>query len=202
MKTLLIFLFVFTIVLSFSYAQQVQVFYRCGQPDPGADHIVFYIKIVNTGSTPIALNSLTAQYYYTREGSSEEEYEVLFAAMGEENVSCSFDYNNGCLNVGFPNSTEELAECEDTGEIKILIRKKDYSAYNQDNDHSFDADKLTIQYWENITVEQNGVRIFGNPPGRANRNPASPPPTCPPTQTPTQTVTPTPAVTPTPTPLP
>ncbi|GHO56510.1 cellulose binding domain-containing protein [Ktedonobacter robiniae] len=158
------------------------------------------LQIVNTGSSSVALSGLTMRYWFTRDTNQAISVFCDYAAIGCSSVTgtaaavaqpvATADYY---VQVGFTSGI--LNANANTGKIKIRASKADFSSFTQTNDYSFNALFTAFTDWQNVTLYQNGVLVWGVEPTGSSTTPT-------PTPTQTQTTTPTPTQTTTPTPTP
>lgn len=166
---------------------QMKVQYRCGETSASTSQIKPQVNIINTGTTSIPLSEVIMRYYYTKEGSSAEEFSVDYAVIGSGNITGSPE--NGYLEVGFLSGAGSLSSGAGTGEIQLRLNKSDWSNYDQTDDYSFNSSKTAFEDWERITLFRNGSMIWGiDPDGN------TPGPTMVPTPTPEPTPIPPPQV--------
>jgi len=100
------------------------------------------MRIVNTGTTAVALSTLTMRYWYTIDaGSTTQQAACDFATLGCNNVVETFTTvtpaRTGAdtyFQVGFASGAGNLAGGANTGEIQISAHKSDFSAYTETND--------------------------------------------------------------------
>ncbi len=165
-----------------------------------------HIEVVNTGSTAIALSSVTIRYYYTEDGTQAQTFWCDWSTAGSANVSGTFvslstplSNADHYLQIGFSSAAGSLAAGA-TAEIQGRFAKSDWSNYNQANDYSFNASASSYAPWASITGYISGTLSWGTEPG-SSATTATPTRATTPTVVPTQGVTPTPTqvVTPTPT---
>ncbi len=165
--------------------------YRCMESAANATQIRPVINIVSTSSVSVPLSELTARYYYSKEGSSGEDYRVDYAgpAIGTGNIVLTA--GTGYLQVGFSAGAGNLNGFVQTGEIQIRANKTDWTAYDQSNDWSFDGTVTAFTDWDRIALFRNGTLVWGNPSdGGTPPPPTADPPTAEPTATPEVTPTP------------
>jgi endoglucanase len=173
----------------------IKVQYKCAETNVSAQQIKPHINIVNEGSINVSLSELTVRYFYTKEGSTSEEFNVDYAIIGSGNISGSF--HDGFLEVSFSSGAGTLEAGAQTGEMQLRFNKTDWSNYNQDDDWSFDPSITTFTNYYNIALYQNGTLIWGNEAGAVPDD--TPVPTEPPADTPTPVITNPPQDTPVPT---
>ncbi len=199
-------------------ASPLKVQYVSSDPTSPTTQLKVTLQIVNTGSSSFSLSQLTMRYWFTRDTASPIstfcDYAVLgcgvitTTALPDPQPTATADTY---LQVGFTSGT--LAANSNTGKIKVRASKADFSNFIQTNDYSFNAAFTSLTDWQNVTLYQNGVLVWGTEPfgGTATATPtsiatrtptATPTGTRTPTATPTATRTPTPSPTATPTPSP
>jgi len=166
------------------------------------------LQIVNTGGSSVSLTQLTMRYWFTRDTASPISTFCDYAALGCGVITTTALADpqptataDTYLQVGFTSGT--LAANSNTGKIKVRASKADFSNFAQTNDYSFNAAFTSLTDWQNVTLYQNGVLVWGTEPsgGTATATPTSAA-TNTPTATPTATRTPTPTPTATSTPTP
>ncbi|MBN2534048.1 MAG: M6 family metalloprotease domain-containing protein [Spirochaetales bacterium] len=172
-----------------SQTGDIKLQYRCADINVSTNQIKPHITILNTGDSAVPMNQLTVRYYYTREGSGEEEFHVDYSGIGTGNISGSFQ--NGFLEVSFSSGAGTLSPGAQTGEIQLRINKTDWSSYDQSDDYSFDASYSDFLDYTRITLYLNGILTWGTEPGGTEITP-SPYSTSAPTPEPTGISTPEP----------
>ena len=143
-----------------------------------------YFKIVNGGTTSVALSGLTIRYYFTQDTSSGQLFQCDFAMPplvcstlmpGNNNVIGTFvtmpmstwtTTADHYLELSFPASTETIVPNGDTGEIEVASVDKNYdNVFYQNNDYSYNGGALTAYViWNQVTLYQNGLLVWGVPP--------------------------------------
>jgi endoglucanase len=126
-------------------------------------------RIVNTGSSAIALSSIKVRYYYTIDGEKSQNFFVDYATAGSGNITGTFvkmataktnaDYY---VEIGF-NSAGSLAAGA-SSDIQCRIAKADWSNYTQANDYSFNASSTTYADWGKAPGYIAGSLKWGNEP--------------------------------------
>jgi endoglucanase len=195
-------------------AGALEVRYRVGDPGAPTDNqIKPHLEIVNRGTTSVPLSELVVRYWYTSEGTQPQVYWCDWATIGCARVSGSLSRlatarpgADSTLELRFGAAAGSLAPGASTGEIQSRFNKTDWSAYDERDDHSFDAGKLSFATATRVTLYRNGVLVWGVEPSGGGVTPtplptATPTPvvTATPTRTPTPAPTATPTVAPTPT---
>ncbi|MEV4532659.1 glycoside hydrolase family 44 protein [Asanoa sp. NPDC049518] len=137
---------------------------------PGDNAIRPGIQLDNSGATAVALNRVTARYWFTRDG-------------GAPNVNAWCDWAQvGCtsvtrrvvalpvprpgadayLEVGFSSGT--LAASSSTGQLQLRMSKADWSRFTETDDHSFRPNAPGYATNARITVYVDGVKVAGTEP--------------------------------------
>ncbi len=171
-------------------AGEIKVQYQCAQTGETASQIKPLLNVINNTPSTVPLSDITLRYYYTKEGTTPEEFHVDYAVIGSSYVNGSF--GDGYFQVGFTASAPSLEPGSSTGELQIRVNKSDYSAYTQSNDYSYDGTKTAYADWDHIGVFRNGVLVWGVVP-----NDGTPAPTAVPTAIPTLAPTAIPTTVPT-----
>lgn len=149
----------------------LKVQYRVRRPlKPYDSHIRPHLQIVNTGSAPVSYSDLTMRYWYTKEGTASQVFWCDYAALGTSKVKGKFVGTDSAalnadtyLEISFTAATS-LAAGGSSGEIQTRFNKVDWSDYNETDDYSYDASKLTYADWEKVTLYYKGVLIWGTEP--------------------------------------
>lgn len=123
------------------------------------------IEVVNTGTTPIDLASVTVRYWFTEDGNSALKYTCTYAASGCGSITGTF------VKAGGHNTDHylqlqlsgTLAPGASTGLIKQTIAKANLSIFDQSNDYSYGSSTAT-QTWKQITAYANSTLIWGTEP--------------------------------------
>jgi endo-1,4-beta-xylanase len=172
---------------------------------PSDNQVKPHIQILNTGTGSIALNTLKARYWFTRDTAQPQTFYCDFAVVGcgtimQAMVQMGTPVTGAdfYLEVGFSSGT--LNAGGNTGEIQNRFNKNDWSNYNENDDWSFGAN-TTYADAPHVTLYQSGSLVWGAEPGGVGPT-NTPVPTNTSTNTPVATNTPTntPVATNTPTP--
>jgi hypothetical protein len=151
----------------------LKVQYRVADSNANDNAIKPHFKVLNTGSTAVALSSLTIRYWYTLDAPIDSELSQCdFAERGCSNIMLS----NVTLSPARPTATHyfqvafaptagNLAATDgNTGEIQVWFHKSAWSNYMEANDPSYDATKTTFADWNRVTLYQNGTLVWGTEP--------------------------------------
>jgi hypothetical protein len=127
-------------------------------------------KLLNTGSTPLALSTVKIRYYYTIDGVKAQSFWCDYAQAGSVNITGTFtamsqpkgaaDYY---LEIGFTSAAGSLAPGAGT-EIQIRFAKTDWSNYTQTNDYSFNSAAGAYTDWPQATGYISGELQWGIEP--------------------------------------
>jgi hypothetical protein len=150
------------------------------------------LRVVNTGTSSVALSDITIRYWYTGDGAQSQSYSCDYAAVGCANVTGTFGTPSNptstadrYVEIGFKTTAGSLVPGASSGEIQSRLNKSDWSSYNEANDYSYSGTQTSFADWTKATVYYKGSLVWGSEPN-------SPRPTGTPTVTPTPTpVTPT-----------
>lgn len=153
----------------------LQVQYRDGEnpPLPDDNSIKPQFRIVNSGSTTIALSDLKIRYWYTAENPSHlaQSFWCDYATIGCSNVTGTFvtlgSPDRGAdsyLEIGFTAAAGSLAPGTDSGEIQIRFNKTDWSYYGETDDYSYGGAEGVYAAWDHATLYWRGTRVWGVEP--------------------------------------
>jgi len=143
----------------------VQVNYRDANPLPLTNQLMPEIEVVNKGTTPIDLASVTVRYWFTEDGNFGLKYTCTYAASGCGTITGTFVKTGGhdADHYLLLQLSGTLAPGASTGMIQQRINKANLSIFDQTNDYSYGSSVLT-QAWTNITAYANGTLIWGQEP--------------------------------------
>jgi len=158
-------------------AGEIKVQYQCAQTGDVVSQIKPLLNVINNTPQTVALSDITLRYYYTKEGTTAEEFHVDYAVIGSSFVTGSF--GDGYFQIGFTQDAGSLDPGSQTGELQIRVNKSDYSAYTQSNDYSYDGTKTTYADWDRIGVFKNGALVWGVIPDTGTPVPTVAPTTAP-----------------------
>jgi len=127
--------------------------------------------IANAGVSSVPMNELKIRYYFTIDSQQAELSACDYAFMGCGNVNRSFvalvpsrpsaDYY---LEVIFTTGAGSIPGAGNSGEMQLGFHKSDWSSYNENDDHSYDASNAGYHDWSKVTLYRNGVLVWGSEP--------------------------------------
>ena len=140
-------------------------------PAPGDNQIKAHFNLVNTGSASVALSDVRLRYWFTNDGGPAAVQTCDYAKIGCANVVTGVTALSPAragadryLEIGFGGGAGSLGPGAETGKIQIRIHKSDWSSYDETNDYSFDASKLSFADWSRVTVYYKGALVWGAEP--------------------------------------
>jgi hypothetical protein len=132
--------------------------------------IEFAVRVVNDSDAPIALNGVTARYWYTEDGTGTQAPRCdslpavcSVTSLGVHAVTPSKPTADAYLEIGFSGGAM-LAPHAATDEIRVTLAKTNASAYTQSNDHSFKSTGASYIDAPNITAYEGGRLSWGIEP--------------------------------------
>lgn len=167
--------------------ESVKVQYR--QSSTGSDQAEPWFKVVNNGSTPLALNQVKIRYYFKSDGgSSAYTFACSWAVKGCANVTGTFGTlsrptatADRYLEVGFGAGAGTLAPGADTGDLQLRFHRSNWGALDQSDDYSFSAARSSYGDWDKVTASIGQQPVWGTAPEGNGPGDPTDPPTDPPT---------------------
>lgn len=136
-------------------------------------------RLFNTGQTSLDLSKIVIRYFYTINGDKPQSFWCDWSQAGSANVKGTFDKwtpvalgTDTVLNVGFTAAAGTLSPGSIL-DIQCRVAKNDWSSYNQTDDYSFNASGSSFIDWTKAAVYYNGVRVWGEEPGRSTTSSSS-----------------------------
>ncbi len=152
-------------------AQTLKAQFRPSWIATGDNQIALTLNVVNTGSTSVALNTVTVRYYFTRDTTASLTAFCDYTPRGCSNVTTSFGTvspaaptADSYLQIAFSSGAGSLSAGQGTGDIQLRVAKSDWSNFNETNDYSY-AGNASLTDSPNITVYVSGALVWGTPPG-------------------------------------
>jgi endo-1,4-beta-xylanase len=151
----------------------LKVQYKAADTNAGDNQIKPHFNIVNPGSSAVPLSELKIRYWYTREGTTGQNFFCDWSAIsgGCSNLTSSFVQLNPArtganfyLEIGFSTAAGSIAAGGQSGEIQSRFAKTDWSNFTETGDYSFDPTKLSFTDWTRVTLYRNGVLVWGVEP--------------------------------------
>jgi endoglucanase len=147
--------------------------YRAADTNAGDNQIKPHFNIVNPGGSAVPLSELKIRYWYTREGTTGQNFFCDWSAIsgGCSNLTSSFvplsparTGANFYLEIGFTSAAGSIAAGGQSGEIQSRFAKTDWSNFTETGDYSFDPTKISFADWTRVTLYRNGVLVWGVEP--------------------------------------
>ena len=164
----------------------LRVQYRAADTNAADNQIKPHFNILNSAGSSVPLSELKIRYWYTREGTTGQNFFCDYAVVNCSNITGAFvqvsPARTGAdfyLEVGFSAAAGSIAAGGQSGEIQARFAKTDWSNFNETGDYSFDPTKTSFADWDHVTLYRNGTLVWGTEPGGGG-----------PTNTPTRTNTP------------
>jgi endo-1,4-beta-xylanase len=127
-------------------------------------------KLLNTGSSAIALSNVKLRYYYTVDGSKTQNFYCDYSPVGSSNVNGTFvtmpAAKTGAdtyVEVGFTSGAGSLAAGANTT-VQARFAKSDWTNYTQTNDYSFNSSATNFVDWTKVTAYISGSLQWGTEP--------------------------------------
>ncbi|CAH0148640.1 MULTISPECIES: cellulose binding domain-containing protein [unclassified Pedobacter] len=140
----------------------------------GSSTISTYLKLENTGNTPVDYKDISIRYFFTPESAASLNFWADYANLGASKIqgqfvaiSPSIGTNGGAyLELKVDSSAGKLHPLSGTGNIQYRIAKSDWSAFNQLNDHSYQPGSFAEN--NHVCVYYRGDLIYGTLPTGTN----------------------------------
>jgi hypothetical protein len=135
-----------------------------------SNQIYLNIKVVNTGSSAVALSNVKIRYYYTINGAQTQNFYCDYTPVGSSNVTGSFVTMSAAktgadayVEVGFSSGAGSLAAGGNTT-VQARVAKSDWTNYTQTDDYSFNSSATTFVDWTKVTGYVSGALQWGTEP--------------------------------------
>jgi hypothetical protein len=151
----------------------LKVQYKRADSNANDNAVKPHFKVVNTGTTAVALSTLTIRYWYTIDTPVDaESSQCDYADRGCNNVMLSNvtlspvrTNADRYFQVTFAAGAGNVNGNSDSGEIQVWFHKNSWGNYTESpSDHSFDATKTSFADWNRVTLYQNGTLVWGIEP--------------------------------------
>lgn len=131
-----------------------------------------YLKILNTGLTPVSYSQITARYWITPENfTGALGLWIDYAQLGNNKVTLRYVPLTGprvkalgYIEYAFNASAGSLAAGGTSGEIQSRFANSDWTVFNELNDHSYKASSGTYADNSQVTLYINGTLVWGTEP--------------------------------------
>ena len=145
------------------FTAEIEVRYSCLNIDPAAQQIQMQLNIINNSEQPVVMSALKIRYYYTVQGAVEQVVNIDYTLFGSSNVI--YNFQDGYLELGFTDGAGTIPGGGESGEIQLRLYKKDWSAWNQADDYSFNPAIESPAVNDKIILFAGSTLIWGTPPG-------------------------------------
>ena len=143
--------------------------YFAGSASASTNSLAPRLRVVNTGNVAVDLGTVTIRYWFTSDGTQQNNWACDYTPDGCANVRGRFvavsPARTGAdtyLEIGF--ASRSLNPGGATGDLQDRVFKSDWSNYNQANDYSFNAAATAYANSTTVTVYINGTRVWGTEP--------------------------------------
>jgi hypothetical protein len=128
------------------------------------------IKVVNTGSSAVALSNVKVRYYYTINGAQTQNFYCDYAPVGSSNLTSTFVTMGApktgadtYVEVGFTSGAGSLAAGGNTT-VQARVAKSNWTNYTQTDDYSFNSTGTTFVDWTKVAGYVSGALQWGVEP--------------------------------------
>jgi endoglucanase len=128
-----------------------------------------HLQVVNTGTVPLDLGTVTVRYWYTADGTLPQTFACDFTPAGCTTVTGKFvavsparTSADTYLQISF--ASRSLNPGSGSGDLQDRVFKSDNSNYTQTNDYSFNAAAASFTDTTKVTVYINGTLAWGVEP--------------------------------------
>jgi Cellulose binding domain len=152
-----------------------------------ADEAEPWLKVVNTSSSAVALDTVTLRYYFSADTSGSYTFACAWAQVGCANLTGTVGTlanptatADHYLQISFGSGAGSLAPGADTGDLQLRLYRSDWQNVDQSNDYSFDAADTGYAPSAQVTAYRSGTLVWGTEPsGTSPTQPPTDPPTDP-----------------------
>ncbi|WP_306193012.1 endo-1,4-beta-xylanase [Streptomyces sp. MK5] len=148
-----------------------KVQYKNNDTAPGDNQIKPGLQVVNTGTDPLDLSTVTLRYYFTGDGGPDTysawcDYAQIGCANVTRKVVAMSTPKAGAdhyLEIGFTTGAGTLAAGRSTGDIQTRFNKSDWSNFDESDDYSR-ATNTAYADTTKVTAYVNGTLAVGTEP--------------------------------------
>ena len=162
-------------------ASALTVDYKTTSASASASEIDPWLEVVNTGSSPLALNSVTLRYYFTADTTGSYTFQCAWAVPGCANLTGTVvamadptPTADHYLQITFGPGAGTLQPGANSGDLQLRLYRSDWQNVNQANDYSFNASDSAYTAWNQVTGYVGGNLAWGLEPGGGSTSSASP----------------------------
>jgi lysophospholipase L1-like esterase len=162
-------------------ADGIKIQFYNGNTEETSNSIYLNFNIVNNGTTALDLSTVKMRYYFTNDGSQENNFACDYSSIGSSNVTGSFGTlaatnTDKYLEISFGSEAGTLAA---NSNVYVFGRiwKSDWSAFTQTNDYSFHTASKSFADSTTVTGYLNGTLACGSEPNQQAEDPTPEDPT-------------------------
>ena len=145
-----------------STSAELTVEFYNGNRSAQTNSIVPVFKLTNTGTGNLSLEDVTLHYYYTKDGTQQQNFWCDWSSVGSANVSGTFvplspatATADTYLEISFTSAAGSLGTGQ-SAYVQARFAKSDWSSYTQTNDYSFNSSDTTYVSWDYVTSYISG----------------------------------------------
>ncbi|SEL93161.1 cellulose binding domain-containing protein [Streptacidiphilus jiangxiensis] len=154
--------------------------YKTTTTSASAGEIDPWMEVVNTGTGPVALSTVTLRYYFTADTTGPYTFQCAWAVPGCANLTgtvvamatptATADHY---LQISFTSGAGTLQPGASTGDLQLRLYRADWQNVNQANDYSFNLNDTAYTPWNQVTAYVGGSLVWGVEPGGGSSASAS-----------------------------
>jgi len=146
---------------------------RSHDNDNPDNQLYAHFQIINNGTTPVPLSSLTMRYWFTNETPADPlVFACDYALVDCSNITAKFvvlpSPENGAntyLEIGFTAAAGSIAPGQSSGEIQTRIHHVNWSNFITSESYSFISDpSFVYKDTQTVTLYLNGSLVWGLEP--------------------------------------
>ncbi len=146
---------------------------RSHDNDNPDNQLYAHFQIINNGTTPVPLSSLTMRYWFTDEAPADPlVFACDYALVTCSDITAKFVVlpapvtgANTYLEIGFTAAAGSIAPGQSSGEIQTRIHHVNWSNFNTSESYSFISDpSFVYKDTQTVTLYLNGSLVWGIEP--------------------------------------
>ncbi|WP_432100285.1 cellulose binding domain-containing protein [Streptomyces sp. WAC 04229] len=153
-------------------ADGLSVQYRTSAGGATADQTEPWLKVRNTGSSPVQLSQVKVRYYFKADSPSDSyRFACSWAVRGCSVVTGTFGTLSNptatadrYLEIGFTQAAGTLAPGADTGDLQLRFHRTNWQTVRQSDDYSFNGAQTSYANWDKVTAQLAGATVWGTAP--------------------------------------